>query len=133
MPPACAGGYMNLKILRQYLAVLIVTILFRAPVGYGGEATSKTVMPLRGGLDSSQRVDIEMLRRVSTTLQKSGKNLILEGTRGEKEIALFQKAAPGVVFILAGKDAIGSGGIISRDGDVITNWHVVRGNSQIVV
>jgi len=71
--------------------------------------------------------------RIASTLQKLGRNLILESTRGERDIAVFQKAAPAVVFVLAGKDSVGSGVLISRDGQVLTNWHVINGDPKPVV
>ena len=81
----------------------------------------------------TSQVDMESARRVSSTLQKLGKNLILERTRGEKDIAVFQKASSAVVLVLSGQDSLGSGGLISRDGRVITNWHVIRSNPRAVV
>jgi len=71
--------------------------------------------------------------RIASTLQKLGKNLILESTRGERDIAVFQKAASSVVFVLAGKDNVGSGVLISRDGQVLTNWHVIGDDPKPVV
>jgi Trypsin-like peptidase domain len=84
------------------------------------------------GVGLSQ-VDMETVRRVGFTLQKLERNLILERTRGEKDIAVYQKAAPAVVLVLAGKDNIGSGALISADGSVLTNWHVVAGNQTATV
>jgi S1-C subfamily serine protease len=71
--------------------------------------------------------------RIASTLQKLSKNLILESTRGERDIAVFQRASSAVVFVLAGKDRVGSGVIISRDGRVLTNWHVIGDDPQPVV
>lgn len=71
--------------------------------------------------------------RIASTLQKLGKNLILESTRGERDIAVFQKAASSVVFVLAGKNSVGSGVLISRDGRVLTNWHVVGDDPKPIV
>jgi S1-C subfamily serine protease len=71
--------------------------------------------------------------RIASTLEKLGKNLILERTRGERDIAVFQKASSSVVLVLAGKDSVGSGVLISRDGQVLTNWHVVGNDPKAVV
>jgi S1-C subfamily serine protease len=71
--------------------------------------------------------------RIVSTLQKLGKNLILESTRGERDIAVFQKAGSSVVIVLAGKDSLGSGVLISGDGRVLTNWHVVGGETKATV
>jgi hypothetical protein len=71
--------------------------------------------------------------RIASTLQKLGKNLILESTRGERDIAVFQKAGSSVVIVLAGKDSLGSGVLISGDGRVLTNWHVIGGETKATV
>ncbi len=39
---------------------------------------------------------------------------------------LYKRVAPGVVVVVVAGGAIGSGSIISADGNVITNWHVIR-------
>ena len=123
---------MQATILR--LVILFSCTLFLCPWEiYGAEGNPKlTNKPL---LDASivAPIDMDTVNRVTSTLQKLPKNLILENTRGEKDVAVFQKAASAVVFILAGKDSIGSGVLLSRDGRVLTNRHVVGTNSQVVV
>ncbi len=71
-------------------------------------------------------------QRISSALKNVGKNLILERTRGAKEISAYQKVAPAVVLVATEK-GFGSGAIIDTGGHVITNWHVVKGRSDVVV
>jgi len=71
-------------------------------------------------------------QRIASSLQKVGKNLVLEQTRGSKEVALYQNVAPAVVFILT-ENTFGSGAIIDKKGHVITNWHVVQDYPSVVV
>lgn len=45
---------------------------------------------------------------------------------------LFQKCSPGVVLLVA-SNSIGSGSIINKKGDILTNWHVVDGHEKLYV
>jgi S1-C subfamily serine protease len=53
-------------------------------------------------------------------------------TRGAAESQIYARAAPSVVLILT-EDAVGSGALISADGQIVTNLHVVAGAKQIAV
>ena len=56
-------------------------------------------------------------------------------TRGAEGVALYKRVSPSIVLVMTGnlKDdkftdvAIGTGAIISSDGYVLTNWHVIAG------
>ncbi len=50
-------------------------------------------------------------------------------TRGIKEVHVFKKAAPAVVKVFT-KTGSGSGSLISKDGLILTNWHVVKNSKK---
>jgi len=53
-------------------------------------------------------------------------------TRGAKEVALFKRASSGVVMVIT-NEGFGSGVLISSDGNLLTNWHVVAGYKEVGV
>lgn len=116
-PPA--GSVIGLNGIRQttMLAAVMTSGLPEALVSAFGERT---------GRESVKET------RIASVLQKVGKTLILERTRGVKEVELYRKAAPAVVLVLT-NESVGSGAIIDAEGHVITNWHVVEGQPQVVV
>jgi hypothetical protein len=59
----------------------------------------------------------------------SAREPILRGGVGAR---IFRDAAPGVVLIVVG-DGLGSGIILNQVGQILTNWHVVRGAQSIGV
>ena len=47
---------------------------------------------------------------------------------------LYKKCAPGVVLLVSlDATSLGSGAIINKTGEIITNWHVVSGQEQMLV
>lgn len=53
-------------------------------------------------------------------------------TRGATETRVYQRAAPAVVLVLA-DEALGSGALISADGKILTNLHVVGDAKEVGV
>ena len=85
------------------------------------------------GLDSLTASQGDIQSHISSALMKVGKNLVLEDTRGAKEVSAYKKAAPAVVFVISKNKAFGSGVVIDKKGSIITNWHVVKDLPNVVV
>ncbi len=88
---------------------------------------------LISGLDSLTTSQDGIQAYVSSALMKVGKNLVLEDTRGAKEVSAYRKVAPAVVFVISKNEAFGSGVVIDKKGYIITNWHVVGDSPNVVV
>ena len=62
-------------------------------------------------------------------------------TRGAQGVALYRRVSPSIVLVMTGnlKDdkftdvAIGTGAIISSEGYVLTNWHVIAGQQVGII
>ncbi len=53
-------------------------------------------------------------------------------TRGAKEVSLYKEISPAVVLIM-GKETLGSGSIVSKKGEILTNYHVIEDSKDIGV
>lgn len=53
-------------------------------------------------------------------------------TRSAKDAEIYRAISPSVVLVLT-KDALGSGSLIGKSGEVITNYHVVKGYAVVAV
>ena len=53
-------------------------------------------------------------------------------TRSGKDAEIYRALSPSVVEILT-QDSLGSGSLIGASGEIITNYHVVRGYSDVAV
>jgi S1-C subfamily serine protease len=52
--------------------------------------------------------------------------------RGVQSVRLFRKVSPAVVLVVT-RDGIGSGSLLTAEGEILTNWHVVRGYREVGV
>ena len=73
-----------------------------------------------GGLDATTA--IAALKRLSPEESLA--------TRGPKEVALYERVAASVVLVVT-RDGLGSGSLISKDGLILTNWHVVGQHEEV--
>jgi S1-C subfamily serine protease len=68
-------------------------------------------------------------------LSKLTQNPISEsagGTRSVKDAQIYKAASPSVVMVV-NKEGLGSGSLLSAAGDILTNWHVVKGYSNVAI
>lgn len=126
------------KITKLASKILLIQLLFLIPHSTGVASSPELLEGLLSAFDEAATLDRETEQRIASVLQKLGKTLILERTRGAKDIAVYRNAAPAVVFVLASEEnseefSTGSGAIIDRRGHVLTNWHVVENHPRVVV
>lgn len=88
---------------------------------------------------SAAMIDLEALQAVSSDSligNQAGKvlhNIKPEYVvRGAKEAQLYKRYSRTVVLVVT-KDGLGTGSLINSDGDILTNWHVVRGFYEVGV
>lgn len=112
-----------IKSMKNIKILLVVLFSAFAPTTIFANDVTNYFSNLGEGV-SNQRVS-QVLKSVFK--QKSEPTLKLRGATG---VSIFSRVAPSVVLIIS-EDAIGTGSIISDDGKILTNWHVVEGNSDL--
>lgn len=92
----------------------------------GGKAPANSTPPPgeRQGLDGG----VVRYGRALGALQPDAQ----AATRGAAETRVYQKASPAVVLVV-GKEGFGSGVLISADGQIVTNLHVVENANEVGV
>jgi S1-C subfamily serine protease len=63
--------------------------------------------------------------------EQPARNMIA-ATRSAKDAEIYRIISPSVVLV-ATKDGLGSGSLVDSSGDIVTNWHVVRGYDFVAV
>lgn len=117
-----------------HTTILAVIIATATPVVAAGQDIGSVSLPERGEESAVNRdiADNAVLMRQGLALREM--NAVLENversealtTRGAADAKLYSKVAPAVVMVVT-EDGIGSGSVISENGLVLTNWHVIEG------
>ena len=115
--------------------------LFQAGATLPESAGAITQIPASEGLEAPPGDDTGLriaeslatlppsLARYRSALEQVGAEAT-PATRGAKEAKLFRELSPGVVMVVS-EQGIGSGAIISEEGLIVTNWHVVQGSESL--
>ncbi len=93
-----------------------------------------------GATSPSITVPISQLRQIETDIPLAQVSKIAQQpfsevggkTRSAKDAEIYRALSPSVVEILT-QDGLGSGSLISTAGEIITNYHVVRGYSDVAI
>jgi S1-C subfamily serine protease len=91
-------------------------------------STSTLAAPSEPSLQSSDHLPSKQLSEIANHTFKEE----VGDTRSAKDAALYRSISPSVVKIVT-KDSLGSGSLISSDGFILTNWHVVEGATDVYV
>ncbi len=129
---AASRAYVALGIAGAAAAALLALVLVRsserAALQNGTQVAQRIVPAIAAISGASQALN----NRVLSALEQLPKTLVLEQTRGATDTAVYKKAAPATVLVIT--DAgLGSGVVISSAGDILTNYHVIRGAKRMVV
>ena len=98
-----------------------------APLGNDGNTPALTVSaePLEDITDDLPLTELARISKLPVTESSSP-------TRSAKDAQLYRTLSPSVVLVVT-KTALGSGSLIDASGEILTNFHVVKGYSDVAV
>ncbi len=117
----------------KFAATSFAFIVLVVPsASFGADVIHPTAMPRAGkaGLFTGRVSDFS---GISSALTGKAAGAVLAGyksspdiVRGGVEAALYRRISPAVVLVVTDAE-LGSGSLISNDGQILTNYHVVKG------
>ena len=98
-------------------------------INQGKEIENKELQKLNLSVTSSLPISKLPISKVISNLVDFSNTPLIK-TRGIKEVHVFKKAAPSVVKVFT-ETGSGSGSLISKEGLILTNWHVVKDAKKV--
>lgn len=130
------------EIVAASAAAVLLVFLFTTPVQHGTQEGKEAITAFTALTPQEQSVlqslsavpagPDPLQQQIVSTLEKLPKTLLVEETRGATNVEVYKKAAPATVLVVTDQ-SLGSGTVISSQGEVLTNWHVIQGASRIAV
>lgn len=71
-------------------------------------------------------------KTIEKNLRNLKKNILLEESRGVGGVQVYKEVSPAVVLV-GTDESMGSGSVFNKQGNVLTNWHVINGYDRVVV
>jgi hypothetical protein len=89
-------------------------------------------VPVKFSADQLRDVDDGLPLAQLSRIAKQPLSEVTAQSRSAKDAQIYRTASPSVVLI-ATKEGLGSGSLIGAFGEVLTNWHVVSGHTEVGV
>jgi S1-C subfamily serine protease len=132
------------KELAGFFSLLLIWTQAVAGASLGKELDVSNVGPILGAKPTATaptaRVNLDRLPgALSDDFVGPEVGRVLKGVgpertfRGAKEAQIYKRWSRSVVLVVTKLGNLGSGSVINGSGDILTNWHVVRGTSEIGV
>jgi len=136
--------------MKTCIASLLISVIFGTGMVLAqtaGEAPPEIPLvieqpgaPLGKALGTAANFPVENLRNVGgdlpiaqlSRLAKQPLAEVLPQGRSAKDAQIYRAVSPSVVMV-ATNDGVGSGSLIGPFGDVLTNWHVVKGHREVAI
>ena len=125
------------RLLSACVGIVLLAVAPGSPLR-AAEPLASRVLPQAGkaGAFAGPKIDVSGLTR-DVSARAAGAALAglrpdTETVRGGAELAIYRKIAPSVVLVVTDK-GLGSGSLISKDGQILTNYHVIAGFDAVSV
>lgn len=129
LAPRPLGGVLAVSVVALFLFFVGPTLWRQQN---GDSVLTAEMQRMLGAMSLPSAEQGALLKQLETSLEKVPKNLLLEETRGATNVEVYKKAAPATVLVVT-KNGFGSGIVISTDGEVLTNWHVIQNETHAAV
>jgi S1-C subfamily serine protease len=77
-------------------------------------------------------LDDELPTSLLSKITQAPVSEFMGSSRSAKDVQIYKVFSPAIV-LLVNKESLGSGSLLSTDGTIITNYHVVKGHSSVAV